>query len=114
MLQRLPIFNPKKKNQADQLFKLISEKIFPILPYVDDKCCQLCGMTCSEMVGAIVQGEKKFDDCLINHADIHLKIGVQEISIVPFVQKILKNNVLALVQELNGWEQGKKIEIIID
>jgi len=110
----LPVFNPMIPEQADALFKLVSDKIFPMLPYVDDKCCNLCGMTCSKMAAAIVQGEKTYDDCLINRTTVHLKIGDREIKIVPFVQTILKNNVLALVRELNGWEDGQPIEVTIE
>jgi len=113
-LGNLPVFNAIDHDQADQLFELISSRVFPMLPYVEDKCCQLCGLTCSEMVEAIVQGKKKFDDCLINQQEVNLKIGDRNIKIVPFVQKILKNNVLALVQELDGWEKGKTIKISIN
>ena len=85
-----------------------------MLPYVEDKCCDLCGLSCSKMVEAIVQGEKKYEDCLIKQTNVQLKIGGRDIQIVPFVQRILQNNVLALVSELEGWEKGKKIEIQIE
>ena len=66
------------------------------------------------MVEAIVQGDKKYEDCLIRQTNVHLKIGGREIQIVPFVQQILENNILALVQELDGWEKGKTIEVKIN
>jgi len=85
-----------------------------MLPYVDDKCCRLCGLTCGEMVSAIIQGSKSYQDCTIRQTNIHLKIDGREIPIVPFVQNILKNNVLAVVKELNGWEKGSKVEIVVE
>jgi molybdopterin-guanine dinucleotide biosynthesis protein B len=109
-----PIFNILDANQANQLWELTIAKVFPMLAYVDDKCCQLCGLTCSKMVEAIIQGEKSYDDCLIDQTKVHLKIGDRKISIVPFVQKILKNNILAVVSELDGWEPDRRIEVIID
>ena len=110
----LPVFNSLNTEQANQLWELTAKKVFPILPYVDDACCKLCGLTCSKMVEAIIQGEKSYDECLINKSEVHLKIGGRKISIVPFVQNILKNNILAVVTELDGWEKDRRIEIVID
>jgi molybdopterin-guanine dinucleotide biosynthesis protein B len=112
--KELSIFNVLDTDQANQLWELTTAKAFPILAYVDDKCCQLCGLTCSKMVEAIIQGEKSYDDCLIDQTKVHLKIGDRKISIVPFAQRILKNNILAVVSELDGWEQDRRIEIVID
>lgn len=109
----LPVFNPLDPEQGNQLYELVSNKVFPMLPYVDDNCCRLCGLTCSKMVEAIVQGEKSYNDCLINRTNVQLKIGDCKIPMTPFVQKILKNNVLALVSELVGFENNKTIEVII-
>lgn len=110
----LPVFNPLIPEQAQHLWELVAKKVFPMLPYVDDKCCQLCGLTCSKMVDAIIQGEKKYGDCTIDKSSVKLKIGGRQISIVPFVQQILRNNVLALVKELDGWEEGRSIEVKIE
>lgn len=110
----LPVFNARDADQANQLWELTTTKVFPLLPYVDDDCCKLCGLTCSKLVEAIIQGEKTYDDCLINKSEVHLKIGDRKISIVPFVQKILKNNILAVVGELDGWDKDRKIEVVID
>ena len=112
--QNLPVLNSMIPDQADQITKLVLEKVFPMLPYVDDKCCNLCGLTCTKMIDAIVQGKKKYEDCLIRQSKVELKIGSHKIQIVPFVQQILQNNVMALVSELNGWEKGKTIEIKIN
>ena len=112
--RNLPVLNSMVPDQADQISKLVLKKVFPMLPYVEDKCCNLCGLTCSKMVEAIVQGDKKYEDCLIRQTNVHLKIGGREIQIVPFVQQILENNILALVRELDGWEKGKTIEVKIN
>ena len=110
----LPVFNALDAEQANQLWELATTKVFPILPYVDDACCKLCGLTCSKMVEAIIQGEKSYDDCLINRTKVHLKIGDRKIPIVPFVQQILKNNILAVVGELDGWEKDRRIEVVFN
>jgi len=110
----IPVFNSLNVEQVNQLWELVMNKVFPMLPYVADDCCKLCGLTCFEMIDAIIQGEKSHQDCLINRTNIHLKIGDRKIPMVSFVQNILKNNVLAVVSELEGWEKDKKIEVVIE
>lgn len=110
----LRVFNPLDAASANELWEFAARIVPPLLPYVDDNCCGLCGLTCRELVEAIIQGEKSFDDCLISRTDIHLTIGDAEIPIAPFVQRVLKNNVLAVVKELKGWQSGQRIEIRID
>jgi len=110
----LRVFNPMEAEQAQQLWELVAGKVFPMLPYVDDACCRLCGLTCSKLVEAIIQGEKSRADCTIDQSRVVLKIDGKRISIVPFVQKILQNNVESLARELDGWEEGKTIEVIIE
>lgn len=108
------VFSPLDPEQANKLWELTMRKVFPMLPYVDEKCCRLCGLTCTEMVEAMIQGEKSYDDCIINKTTIHLKIDNRNIPIVPFVQKILKNNILAVVSELEGYVTHKTIKVILE
>jgi len=112
--RELPVFNCLDEKQADQLFALVNKTVFPMLPYVNDECCGACGLTCATMVEAIIQGEKTYQDCQINRATIHLTIGDKKIPMVSFVQRILKNTILAVVAELDGWDQGRSIEIEIE
>jgi len=46
-------------------------------------------------------------------ADVTLKIGEKEIRMVPFVQKILRNAVLGVVGELEGYADGAEVEVRI-
>lgn len=110
----MPVFNVLDAQQADKLCELVQAKVFPMLPYVDDECCQRCGLSCAELVEAIIQGEKTYQDCRMQQGATRLKIGQKEIPMVPFVQKLLKNNILAIASELHGWQQNQRIEIIID
>jgi molybdopterin-guanine dinucleotide biosynthesis protein B len=112
--QGIPVFNCLVQGQANKLFELVTKTVFPMLPYVEAECCAACGLTCSKMVEAIVQGEKSYHDCLVNRTSVHLKIGEKHIPMVSFVQRILKNSILGVVTELDGWEQGRSIEIKIE
>jgi len=110
----VPVFDVTKKEDILKLSELVQKKVFPLLPYVDDKCCQQCGSTCTQMVEAIIQGDKSFKDCQIQEAAIKLQIGEKNIPMVPFVQNMLRNSVMGMVSELKGWEKGKSVKILIE
>lgn len=49
----------------------------------------------------------------MNESKIILKINGKEITMVPFVQKILMNSVEAVAKELDGYTENGDIEISI-
>lgn len=111
--KKIPVLDSQQPEELDILMNLIDQKTFPLLPYVDDACCQQCGLTCSRLVQAIVQGEKTYHDCKINRGTVQLKIDGKQIAMVPFVQNILRNTITAIASLLDGWEANKKIEITL-
>jgi len=108
------VFNPLEKGDMAALLTKVRGMVFPLLPYVNDECCGLCGLTCSQMVEAIIRGEKRYEDCVIRKKTIHLRINGKDLPLVSFVQNILRNTVHGVASELKGYEKGKKIEIVID
>lgn len=86
---------------------------FPMLPDFDPKCCQACGYDCRELCERIIAGEGQYEDCVILHADVKLKVNGESIHMVPFVQNILRNAVEAVVKELDGYSKNALIEIEI-
>jgi len=44
-------------------------------------------------------------------ADVALTVGGKEIRMVPFVQRILRNAVLGVVKELEGYREGAEVEV---
>ncbi len=95
----------------EKLVDIIEETAFEMLPNFDKKCCGLCGMSCEEMAAEIIKGQKNRTDCTLSSKNISLKIKGKEVLMVPFVQDILRNNVLAIVKELEGYDEDGKIEI---
>ncbi|MCB5230737.1 MAG: molybdopterin-guanine dinucleotide biosynthesis protein B [Candidatus Cloacimonas sp.] len=99
--------------QADEIMKLVEEKVFEVLPLADEECCTECGFSCFDMVGEILAGRMKREDCKTDHKqDIKLYVAGKEITIVPFVQRILKTMVTGFVSNLHGYKEGE-IEIKI-
>lgn len=109
-----PVFNPLDPGDMNELIILVKKKVFPHLPYVDDSSCGQCGLTCSTMVEAIIQGEKKVSDCKVKNTSVHLKIGGKDIPLKGFLQNILQNTLTGMISELKGWEKGQRIEILVD
>ena len=103
------------KSELDiiKLVDLIEEKVFDVLPLADPKCCSECGLSCYEMVGKILKGERKRTDCIADsHEVAELFIDGQKIKIVPFVQRIIRDTVSSIVRNLDNCEKGS-IEIKI-
>jgi molybdopterin-guanine dinucleotide biosynthesis adapter protein len=89
------------ERQSEGLFALVEQKVFDILPQSEPDCCSACSKTCSQMAADIVQGRAQRTDCIQDTANsLTLKIGSDTIQIVPFVQNILRDNILAFVQNL--------------
>jgi len=108
----LPVISSKDNTRA--LADLVEQKVFEVLPLAKDECCQKCGWTCYQMVGEILAGRRKREDCQTDHNQmIHLIIGDKKIEMVPFVQNIFRDLILAFVKNLRGYKKGK-IEVTLE
>jgi len=95
---------------VQSLVDLMERKVYDRLPDFPPDCCSACGLSCAELGPAILRGEKSRADCAANRG-VALTVGGKQIDMVPFVQKILKNAVLGVAGELEGYETGCEIEI---
>mgnify|MGYP006281723035 CR=1 FL=1 len=105
----LPVINSLE--DIEKLVDLIEEKAFEKLPDFPKDCCTACGYSCEELSRKIIKGEAKRDDCVISNSEVKLYINEQKIEMVPFVQDILKNALIGVVSELEGYEKNAKIEV---
>ena len=100
-----------------KLVDLIEEKVPELMPDFDADCCSDCGYDCHTALQKILSGEMKRDCCSINKSNkgnITLSVNGHELKMVPFVKRILKNAVLGVVKELDGFENDAEIKIIIE
>lgn len=96
------------------LVDMIEEKVFDLLPDFDPKCCSMCGMSCRELCVEILKDNANYEDCILNNEDaVELFIEGEKVDMVPFVKKILNNAVVGVVKELEGYKEGKSIDIKI-
>ncbi len=108
-LYGLPIINAVADEAA--LVDFVKAKAFRPLPSFAEECCRACGYSCRELAGRIAQGKAKREDCLIAEGPAELYIDGKKIPLVPFVQKILKNAVLGVARELDGFKEHAQIEV---
>jgi molybdopterin-guanine dinucleotide biosynthesis protein B len=95
----LPVLSALSK--GEELLSLVLAKAFPILPQSDPDCCSACGRNCYQLAGEILQGLAKREDCVLDgKSDLILEVGGSAVTIVPFVQKLLRDSVLAFVDNL--------------
>lgn len=106
----LPVFCLQKDMPA--LLQTVIDKSFPVLPNSAPECCMACGMSCYGMAEAIVQGRAKRQDCVLDGKPaLSLKVNGEDVVIVPFVQKIIRDVIVSLVANLKGIDPDGDISI---
>lgn len=105
----LPILHALKNEES--LVDFVEERAFTPLPSFSEECCQECGYSCRELAGMIASGKAKREDCLLDFGPTELFIDGKAIPMVPFVQKILKNAILGVARELDGFKEHAQIEV---
>jgi molybdopterin-guanine dinucleotide biosynthesis protein B len=104
----------KLPEDAEALCDTALNKCFELLPAADPDCCSRCGSSCLQMAKDIVQGRRKRSDCVLDgKSGISLTVDGKAVQIVPFVQDILKDSILAIVKNLRDIPANKEIEIRI-
>lgn len=107
--RNLPIINGL--TDTAKLVDMIIEKTPVLMPDVDPACCSLCGTDCRGFLAKCLKGEADINDCVLKHSRISLKIDGKEVAMVPFVESLLKNEVMGVVKELKGYKKGGKIAV---
>lgn len=98
-------------NDPEALVDLVIERAFEPLPDFDPDCCSKCGKTCLELTGLVAHKQAERSDCVLFNQQVTLTINGKPVSMVPFVQSILKNAVLGVASELQGFAQHSEIEV---
>ncbi|EHP86703.1 molybdopterin-guanine dinucleotide biosynthesis protein MobB [Methanotorris formicicus] len=95
---------------VEDVLKLVLEKA--TVPSFNLNCGH-CGYNCKSFVNAVVKGEAKWNDCVLSNG-IKIVADGKIIPANPFVSKIIKNTVKAMIETLKGVDNPKNIEIKID
>ena len=105
----VPVFHALQN--PDKLLDFVEEHAFAPLPSFESDCCSLCGQSCRELAGEIARGKATREECILDSSTAELLVNGVSLPMVPFVQKILKNAVLGVVQELDGYKEHGEIVV---
>ena len=94
----------------DEILKVIYEKA--TIPTMNLNC-KHCGYNCKTFVKAVVEGEAKWDDCVLAKG-VKIIVDGKIIPAVPFVSKIVGNTIKAMIETLKGVDNPKIIKVEID
>ncbi|WP_105616609.1 molybdopterin-guanine dinucleotide biosynthesis protein B [Vallitalea okinawensis] len=108
--KELPVMN--SLDNIEELVDRIEDYAIEPLPDFSETCCGLCGTNCKEHLKRVLQGKALLSQCKIKDDNtIRLTVGNKELDLVPFVQNILRNAVMGIVSELDGFCEGSDIHI---
>lgn len=100
-------------DSVKEIVDLILKYVPELMPDMDIKCCNECGKGCRGLLSAILKGEAKREDCILNKSKVKLEINGKMVDVVPFVDNILYNTVIGVVKELKGYKNNSEIIIKI-
>ncbi len=108
----LPVFCLEKHSVA--LLDTVLKRCFAILPQSDPHCCSACGKDCYQMAVDIISGSAHREDCVLDgDRELRLWVADREITIVPFVQHLIRDSIRALVGNLKGVDASAAIRVEI-
>ncbi|MBE5781105.1 MAG: molybdopterin-guanine dinucleotide biosynthesis protein [Clostridiales bacterium] len=108
-LNGMPVLNPLK--DAGAFADFIEQHAFAPLPDVEPECCGKCGSDCPGFCADVISGKRDRDECAQYDQSITLRVGGKQLHLVPFVERILRNTLIGIVKELEGYEEGGEVTI---
>ena len=107
----LPIINAF--TLIEELVDFLEENVPERMPNYPADCCTACGSDCRGLTKRILTGEADRDDCILRGGDVQVLIGGEEIPLVPFVKRLVKNVTTSVIKELDGYKEHGEIVIKI-
>ena len=89
----------------------IYRKTFNLLPQKTAEECGRCGMDCRRLAEAILQGEKREEDCYYASSSVEVRLGGRLIELSKFPASIIEGAVIGLVSSLKGYNDKEDISI---
>lgn len=107
----LPIINAF--TLIEELVDFLEENVPDRMPNYPADCCTACGSDCRGLTRRILAGEANREACILRGGDVQVVIGGEEIPLVPFVKRLVKNVTTSVIKELDGYKEHGEIVIKI-
>lgn len=98
---------------VEKLVDLILEKTPVRMPNFPAGSCGGCGGNCEKLMERILLGEASPTDCILHGERVSVTVGGKTLSMMPFVEKIIKNVAIGAVKSLKGYTEDGEIIIRI-
>lgn len=96
---------------VSELASLVEERGF-VLPGLD---CGACGRDCClDVAREIVAGRAGRDLCVALQPKLCVRVGGRQLSLNPFIDRMVTSTIRGLVSELKGSVPGQRIEIVVE
>lgn len=92
---------------VDYLEKNVPER----MPNYPKEHCMACGTDCRGLTKRIIRGEATIDDCVLRGGDVQVIVGGKELTMVPFVKRMVRSVTTSVVKELDGYSDNEEIVI---
>ena len=105
----LPAINAMTNVEA--LVDLIIAKTPERMPNFPSGTCGGCGGDCRKLMERILKGEASPTDCILQGEHCTVTVDGEELNMMPFVEKIVKNVAIGAVRSLKGYKEDAEIVI---
>ena len=98
-----------------QLADRVVERVPELLPFPSgNPCCRACAAgSCPALLEAILAGRARPEDCGLARQDVVVEVNGQPLSMVGFVQRILRQTNLGILELLDGYTPNSQVVIHI-
>ncbi len=101
----------RRAESIAELASLVEERGFA-LPGLD---CGACGRnSCHELAQEIVAGKVGPNSCIALRPKLCVRVGGQQLSLNPFIDRLVTATLRGLLTELKGNVPGQRVEILLD
>lgn len=96
-----------------ELASIVEMKALPLLPGLD---CGRCSFECCKgLAEAVLRGKADVNQCIyLEVADVELSVDGRRVPLNPYVRRVLRGVLLALVNTLKGCEGGRRVEVRLE
>jgi len=100
-------------DEVEELASIVEERAIPLLPGLN---CGGCGYeSCRELALAALRGEADPSRCVhLSVGDVVLRVDGRRIPLNPYVRRVFRDVLKALVGTLRGCEEAKRIEVSVE
>lgn len=105
----LPVFNPL--TQISALADLVEQRLYPVLPELDELGCGLCGSSCKELAVRLLKGTASPEDCKLMNQQAMVRYNQEQVLLSDAQQRKLMKALNRVLEEHGLLPSNRAVEI---